>query len=168
MQDFYPYNEMLAGAKRRRPEFGTIPIEPLKKFVYGRILVVGDAAGQATPWYCEGIRPALESSEICAKAIVKAYENSKFNVKALERYQHLWDAKNRKMYSRFRAWSYFRSQQEWDNSIRYQASLTPDEMISEIRYFNVSSFRSKIFFRDWWARFPMKFLKRWFAAYSTR
>jgi flavin-dependent dehydrogenase len=136
IRDFYPYNEMLRGAKSRRLEFGTIPIGPLKKFVYGRILVVGDAAGQATPWYNEGVRPALEGGKLCGMTVVEAYRNGKLNERILMEYQRLWYAANRRMYaySKVRAGSYFRSQEQWDKSVRYQASLTPVEMMGIIRY----------------------------------
>jgi len=133
-RDFYPCNEMLAGAEKTRSEFGTIPIEPLKKFVYGQILMVGDAAGQATPWYGEGIRPALESGEMCGKTIAEACQKGKFRRKTLKRYQHLWDDEKRKAYSLARAESYFRNQEQWDNSVRLQASLTREEMLGIIRY----------------------------------
>jgi len=156
IRDFYPYNEMLKGAKSRRSEFGTIPIGPLEKFVYGRILIVGDAAGQATPWYNEGVRPALEAGKLCGKTIVEAYENGKFLKRTLIRYQRLWDAKNRRVYaySKVRADSYFRSQEQWDNSVRYQASLTPEQMMRVIRYckFPRGRFpkvRSILFSRNW-------------------
>ena len=137
IQYFYPYNEMLAGAKKRRSELGTIPLEPLKKFVYGQILIVGDAAGQATPWYAEGVRAALESGEMCGTAIAEAYEKGKLRTGALKEYQHLWDARNRKLHSRktkigFK--SYFRNQEQWDNAVRHIASLTRDEMIAVVRF----------------------------------
>jgi len=152
IRNFYPYNEMLADSKRKRSEFGTIPIEPLKKFVYGQIMIVGDAAGQATPWYNEGVRPALESGEICGKTIVGAYEKGRFNKAWLKEYQRLWNAKNGKSYSRAtraRFKAQFRTQEQWDDSVRNQASLTPDEMIAKIRYDKWPSFRSNVVSRYW-------------------
>src|SRR4030042_1759427 len=100
ISNFYPYNEMLTDAKRKRSEHGTIPIGPLRKLVYGRIMVVGDAAGQATSWYNEGVRPALEGSEMCGNAIVEAYKKGKLGDTALTEYQHLWETRNKKSYSR--------------------------------------------------------------------
>lgn len=152
IRNFYPYNEMLADAKRKRSEFGTIPFGPLKKFVHGQTLIVGDAAGQATPWYGEGVRAALESGEMCGETIVEAYEKGKLRKRTLKKYQRLWDAKNRKTYSRtaktgFR--SYFRNQEQWDNSVRYQASLTPDEMIAIVRYSKWPGFQSNLYSRCW-------------------
>jgi flavin-dependent dehydrogenase len=150
VRNFHPYNEMLAGAKRKRSEFGTIPFGPLKKFVHGKILIVGDAAGQATPWYGEGVRPALESGEICGETIVKAYEKGKLRKGAFKKYQRLWDARNRKTYSRtakYGSRSYFRNQEQWDNSVRNQASLTPDEMKAIIRYSKWPTSRSQLLSR---------------------
>jgi len=147
--NFYPYSEMFAGAKRKRAEFGTIPLEPIRKFVYGQIMIVGDAAGQATPWYGEGVRPALESGKTCGEAIIEAYKKGKFRTRTLKRYQNVWDAKNRKMYSRMHPCSYFRSQEQWNDSVRYQASLTADEMRLAIRYFRKPGFRSKLFSQGW-------------------
>ena len=152
IKNFKPYNKMLVSAKRKRSEFGTIPFGPLKKLVHGRILIVGDAAGQATPWYGEGVRPALESGEICGETIIQAYQKGKPHGKTLENYQHLWDAKNRKTYSTrtragFRA--YFRNQEQWDNSVRYQASLTPDQMLTIIRYGRWPTSQSNLLIRYW-------------------
>lgn len=152
IQDFYPYNIMLASSKRKRSEFGTIPIGPLKKFVYGQIVIVGDAAGQATSWYNEGIRPALESGEICGNTIAEAYEKGKFREATLIKYQHLWDVKNRKKYSidkKRAAKNFFRNQDQWDNSVRYQASLAPDEMMAIIRYNRWPISLSKLCSRYW-------------------
>jgi flavin-dependent dehydrogenase len=154
LQGFYPFNEMFADARRTRPEFGTIPLEPIERLVHGRVLVVGDAAGHATPWYGEGVRPALEGGEMCGRILNEACEKGKVQTGHLRRYQRLWDARNRRMYSVVRGQSYFRSQEEWDNSIRYQASLTPEEMISEIRYYRVSGLRSILFSKDWRMRRP--------------
>lgn len=152
IRDFSPYNDMLSGAKRKRSEFGTIPFGPLRKLVRGQIMFVGDAAGQATPWYGEGVRPALESGETCGETIAEAYQTGKLRNTILESYQRLWDAKNRKTYSaRSRAGfrSYFRNQEQWDDSVRYQASLTPDEMLAIIRYSLWPSSRSNLAVRSW-------------------
>ncbi len=156
VSNFYPYNEMLAGARRKRSESGTIPIGSLERFIYGHIMVVGDAAGQATSWYNEGIRPALESGETCGDAIAEAYEKGKFREKTLGRYQRLWDVRNRKAYSRGArgAFKTFlgRSQEDWDNSIRYQASLSPSEMIDIIRYNRWPGSRLGLYSRYFWGR----------------
>lgn len=144
---------MLASAKRKRSEFGTIPIGPLEKFVQGQIVVVGDAAGQATSWYNEGVRPALESGEICGNAVSEAYEKGKLRETALIKYQRLWDARNRKPYSRGveRAPKTFLggNQEDWDNSVRYQASLSPHEMIAIIRYNRWPGSGSNLCSRGW-------------------
>jgi flavin-dependent dehydrogenase len=101
------------------------------------VLIVGDAAGQATPWYCEGIRPALEAGEICGKVISRAYGNGTWSRKILSSYQKEWNSRNRKLYSRnakigFRSW--FRTQEQWDEAVRHAASHTPEEMLRRVRY----------------------------------
>jgi flavin-dependent dehydrogenase len=147
IQNFHPYNEMVAGAKRKRSEFGTIPLEPLDKFEYEQILIVGDAAGHATPWYAEGVRPALESGEMCGKTIVEAYKNGTLRSATIKEFQHLWDARNRKSYSsavRTGFKSYFKSQEQWDDSVRYHASLTPNEILGLIRYRQSPGLRSSL------------------------
>jgi len=150
IHDFYPYNEMLMGSKCKRTEFGTIPIGSLQRFVWGRILIVGDAAGQATPWYQEGIRPALEGGQLCGETIVEAYKRGSFRRKFLMKYQHIWDDKNKQSYAyaKERATSYFRNQEQWDNSVRYQASLTPREMMGIIRYCHFPRMRSSVSSRN--------------------
>ncbi len=153
IKNFKPYNKMLTGAKRKRLESGTIPIGPLKKFVHKRIALVGDAAGQATSWYNEGVRPALEGGEMCGNAIVEAYQKGKLGDTALTEYQHLWETRNKKSYSRGTRGAsktfFGRSQEDWDNSIRHQASLSPDEMIAIIRYNRWPSSGSNLYSRGW-------------------
>lgn len=153
VRNFYPYTEMLAGAKKQRSEYGTIPIGPLRRFVYGQIMVVGDAAGQATSWYNEGVRPALESGEICGNAIIEAFKKGRLRTKNLTKYQRLWDARNRKPYSRGArgASKVFleRNQEEWDNSVRRQSSLSPYEMTAIIRYNTWPRSRLSLYSRGW-------------------
>ncbi len=137
LASFHPYNKMLEGAETVRPELGTIPLGPLKRFLYGRTMIIGDAAGHATPWYCEGIRPGVEAGEMCAAAIVDAYKKGEFSKRNLGKYQELWDDKYRRLYSQttkngFHSW--FRDQGEWDRAVKSTALLKPDEMIARIRY----------------------------------
>jgi len=153
LRNFYPYNEMLADARKKRSESGTIPIGPFKRFVQGRIVLVGDAAGQATSWYNEGVRPALESGEMCGNAVAEAYEDGKPCERTLAKYQRLWNATNKRSYSRgtrgaFRTFL-GRSQEDWDNSVRYQASLSREEMIAIIRYNRWPGSRSNLYSRGW-------------------
>jgi flavin-dependent dehydrogenase len=133
-EEFYPYNEITRGARTRMPEWGTIPLGALKKFVFGRILIVGDAAGQATPWLCEGIRPALESGELCAQAIAEAYKQRKWSSKNLNKYQKEWDARNRRRYLKGgRGVLWFKSQEEWDGAIKWLMPFSASRVLSVIR-----------------------------------
>jgi flavin-dependent dehydrogenase len=133
-EELHPYNEMTRDAKTRRQEWGTIPLGVLKKFVFDRILIVGDAAAQATPWLCEGIRPALESGELCAQAVAKAYKQRKYSSKNLNKYQKAWDARNRQRYARARRkvlW--FKNQEEWNNSVKWWKPLSASKIVSLIK-----------------------------------
>jgi len=136
-EEFYPYYRMIKNARTIRPEFGTIPLGPLRKFVHPRILIVGDAAGQATPWYCEGVRPALESGALCAEILCEAYRKKNYSARILKKYQKKWEAINRKIYSKSAKmgfWSWFRSQEEWDKAVKEVASLTSEQMLRRVRY----------------------------------
>jgi flavin-dependent dehydrogenase len=133
-EEFHPYNEITRDARTRRLECGTIPLGVLKKFVFGRILIVGDAAAQATPGFCEGIRPALESGELCAQAIVEAYKQRNYSSKNLNKYQKAWDAKNRRRYldARKRV-LWFKGQEAWDTGIRWWQQLPASKIVSLIK-----------------------------------
>jgi flavin-dependent dehydrogenase len=133
-EEFYPYNEITQDARTLRLEWGTIPLGAIKKFVFGRVLIVGDAAGQATPWLCEGIRPALESGELCAQAIAEAYKQKKYSSKNLNKYQKVWDIKNRKSYLEAeRGILWFKSQDEWDDSVRWFGQLPASGVFSMLK-----------------------------------
>lgn len=121
-----------------------------------KLFIIGDAAGQATPWYNKGVRPALEGGEMCGNIIVEAYENGKFRRRTLMKYQHISDTKNRRLYgyARLCAAGYFRSQEQWDDSVRYQATFTPEEMMGVVRYCNFPKVGPKQSSRDSCARRP--------------
>lgn len=136
-EEFYPYNHLLKNARTVRSEKGTIPLGPLRKFVYPSIMIVGDVGGQATPWYCEGIRPALESGELCAETLCEAYQKKNYSTKILKKYQEKWDARNRNIYSKSTKigfWSWFRTQEEWDSAVKETTLLTPAQMLRKVRY----------------------------------
>ncbi|MFB3890207.1 MAG: NAD(P)/FAD-dependent oxidoreductase [Candidatus Bathyarchaeia archaeon] len=137
LKNYQPYNKMLEKSRKIRCERGSIPIGPLRKFVSGNIMMVGDSAGQATPWYCEGVRPSLEAGELCAEAIIGAYKKNNFSTRVLNKYQELWDSRNKKIYMRAMKYGYnawFRSQDEWDSAVKFVASLSPGQMADRIRY----------------------------------
>jgi flavin-dependent dehydrogenase len=135
LKNFHPYNEMLEKSQRIRCELGTIPITPLRRFVHGNVMIVGDAGGQATPWWCEGMRPAMEAGELCAAAIVSAYKKKDYSTKNLKKYQEQWDYRNRKQYSLAVAHPpWFGNQEEWDAAVKFSASIKPEELVKQIRY----------------------------------
>jgi len=136
-ESFHPYSEFVKNAERRRSEFGTIPVGPLRRFVLDNVLIVGDSAGQATPWYCEGIRPALESGTMCGKTIVKAFKDKSELKERLKEYETEWNTSHRDSYSiatKRSLFQWFRSQEDWDRGVEETRLLSPEEMIARVRY----------------------------------
>ena len=87
----------------------------------------------------------MEAGQMCGETVVEAYEKGKFRKKTLAKYENTWNAQNRKTYAyaKVRALSYFRSQEQWDASVRYQSSLTPEQMMKIIRFCIFLRVRSK-------------------------
>lgn len=136
-KNFWPYSEMVKNSKTVRSEFGSIPIGAIEKFCSDRILIVGDAAGHATPWFCEGVRPALESGQICGKVIARAYEQQDYSQKTLEKYQEEWDRRNRRRYTvsfQKTIHKWFRTQEEWDKGVKKMSMLTSENVRDAIKY----------------------------------
>ena len=69
-----------------------IPIQPIKRTLTERILVVGDAAGLAKPTTGGGIYYALLSGEIAAGVIDRALQVDDYSTKMLEAYESEWKA----------------------------------------------------------------------------
>lgn len=136
-KNFWPYNEMVKNSKTVRSEFGSIPIGAIEKLCSDRILIVGDAAGHATPWFCEGVRPALESGQICGNIIARAYEQQDYSQKTLEKYQEEWDSLNRRRYTvsyQKTIHKWFRTQEEWDKGVKNMRTLRPENVRNAIKY----------------------------------
>jgi len=91
--DFMPYASYLKGADLKHAECGIIPVTPLKKFVYDRVVIVGDAAGMATNWTCMGVEPALEYGTLAGEIVSKAAKAKDKNL--LCGFQDRWDKANR-------------------------------------------------------------------------
>ena len=62
-----------------------IPLYKKKEFTYGRILLVGDAAGLTDPITGEGISYAIESGQCAADAIVKGGDKIEFVINGYEK-----------------------------------------------------------------------------------
>lgn len=70
---------------------------PLKRFVNGNVLVLGDSAHQASPLIGEGIRFILEASKEAGECLRKAYSAGKMNL--VQKYGTLWRKKHYKNFS---------------------------------------------------------------------
>lgn len=67
---------------------GVLPIGPmLDRFVHDGLIVVGDAACQASPLFGEGIRYALKAGKIAAEVAVEALEDGDSSKRKLEKFE---------------------------------------------------------------------------------
>lgn len=67
---------------------GILPVGPiLDRFVYDGLMVVGDAACQASPLFGEGIRYALKAGKIAGEVAVEALEDGDTSRKKLEKFE---------------------------------------------------------------------------------
>jgi len=71
--------------------FGVIPVDGAAgRFVHGRVVTVGDSAGQALALVGEGIRYSIESGRRAGDAIVAALQNPNAEASSLSRYEQWW------------------------------------------------------------------------------
>ena len=127
----------LRAGKLIEKHFGVIPCDgTAPSFVHGRILAVGDSAGQALPLVGEGIRYCIESGREAGSALAAALENPNGAGAALSAYQHWWDGKYRRQFAlaqqanekmgRF-------SDHSWQRAAELLAGLSGDEMAAALR-----------------------------------
>ncbi|MBM2839028.1 MAG: geranylgeranyl reductase [Deltaproteobacteria bacterium] len=64
-------NGRIDGAKLLKKEAHPLPMGPIKKKVYGNVLLVGDAAGTVMPISGEGIYYGIMSGKLAAEALIK-------------------------------------------------------------------------------------------------
>ena len=136
LTEFEPYAAWLKGAVQEQIETGTIPIYPLRRFVYDGLLIAGDAAGQATIWSCMGSEAALTAGQLAGEAAVHALRSGDFGVRTLSLYQANWDQCYRRTYQH-NAWIspvvWSMSEEEWNQQIPLTQKLTPDQMVARLR-----------------------------------
>lgn len=136
VSDFKPYADWLEGAALDYIEAGSIPIYPLRRFVYDSLLIVGDAAGQATIWSCMGSATALEAGQLAGEAALAGFIKNDFSAALLQQYQKQWDKRNREIYRR-NAWIaptvWSQSEASWNRQIPLLKQLTPDQMVERLR-----------------------------------
>jgi geranylgeranyl reductase len=87
--------DKLAGARRILLEGHPLPMQRYKKFVYGRTLLVGDAAGLVAHTSGEGIYFSMASARIAAQTLMAHVGDPRF---ALSRYEKVWQRKYGNMF----------------------------------------------------------------------
>jgi flavin-dependent dehydrogenase len=136
LKEFQPYASWLRGAEVDHVEVGTIPIYPLRKFVYDGLLIAGDAASQATIWSCMGSEAALEAGQLAGAAALDALLRGDYRAESLKVYQTVWDERNRRTY-RHNAWIapvvWSMGEGEWNRQIPRVQELTPRQMLDRLR-----------------------------------
>jgi flavin-dependent dehydrogenase len=133
---FKPYNDWVSNSERKRIEIGIIPISRIGRFTKNRVLIVGDAAGQAHPWVVEGCRPALYNGRLCAKTALMAFAKGRFDREYLNSYEKAWKKINGERFWRAASvaeivWT--RSDEIVDQNIRKSAFLDPELMLDWMR-----------------------------------
>lgn len=82
----------LKGCDRVRVVSGMIPMGPPARTYHQRVLVVGDAAGQAKPLSGGGLYTGMVSADCAALTAVEAFDNGDFTSSLLSSYQTRWRA----------------------------------------------------------------------------
>jgi digeranylgeranylglycerophospholipid reductase len=117
--------------------FGIIPSDGVApRFLHGRIISVGDAAGQALPLIGEGIRYSVEAGREAGEAIAAAFRDPSGAEAYLRSYQSWWDDKYRARFNlaqranekmgRF-------SDRRWHQATGLLKNLSGDEMAALLR-----------------------------------
>jgi len=161
-----PVRSYLKDAKPTLYEFGTIPIISIDEFTDDRLLIVGDAAGQATPWMCMGVEPILKNSDMVSQSVINAFEAGRFKKDAFVDYQEKWNNQNKKAFAEVNKQDvkiWFFGEEVWDFILEKDLpKLTPQKLLDRIRYnahlmspitglFRWAIFRIKHFFE--WSKF---------------
>ncbi|NIV13300.1 MAG: hypothetical protein GWN62_19055 [Aliifodinibius sp.] len=169
-QSFHPYANWLQESQRQRIEAGIIPVGRIDQFVDHRLVIIGDAGGQAYPWSVEGCRPALYNGRSCARAILAAFESNQFDRSKLAVFEKEWQKENRERFWRTASvadiiWS--QSDEQWDKMIKKTQRLSPQRQLYTLRD-NRASWLAKIYavggyvrrrFVNWLYQFKQKFVK---------
>jgi flavin-dependent dehydrogenase len=79
------------------------PVEPIDNMYGDNLLVIGDAAGQASPLFGEGVRACFEMAKICSQTIKDAFSREDFSAKFLRKYEAAWW----ESYGQYTGWGVF-------------------------------------------------------------
>jgi len=135
-REFAPYADWLAEAKTDHIEMGTIPVCPPRRFVYDGLMLVGDAAGQATIWSCMGSEPALVAGRLAGRAAVEAYSRRDYSQSTLGGYQQQWDQAYRRIYRQgmlLAPVSWNQGEVSWNQQIPLVQQLSSQQMLARLR-----------------------------------
>jgi flavin-dependent dehydrogenase len=66
------------------------PVEAISTMALNRLIIIGDAAGQATPIMAEGLRPILDMSLIAADTVKQAFKKNNYSKRFLKQYEKQW------------------------------------------------------------------------------
>jgi len=159
--EFQPYAGWVKNGIRERIEGGIVPVGRIGRFVSDRILIVGDAAGQAHPWSVEGCRPSLFNGRLVAKTIMLAFDRKAFDHRTLSVYEREWSKTNRERFWRSKSVadiSWGRTDQDCDQFVFAMNKLSPTAQL-EILKENTASLFEKIYAVGGYAR---RQAVRWF------
>lgn len=76
--------------KRIRLSSGIIPIGPLPKTYADRLMIVGDAAGQAKPLSGGGLYTGCIAAQCATKTVLRCFEEEDFSARLTSTYQRAW------------------------------------------------------------------------------
>lgn len=150
-KEFQPYAEWVREGVRQHIEEGIIPVGCIGRFVEDRILIVGDAAGQAHPWSVEGCRPALYNGRLCGQVVLQAFKKKRFDRSFLLLFEQTWSECNRERFERTAneaetTWK--RSDQDWDKfTLDYQA-LSPEDQLLFLCEYPATSAQQSLTIKD--------------------
>ena len=137
LREFAPYADILARGKPGPVERGSIPLGPVRRFVYDGLMLVGDAAGQATPWACMGVEPALVNGQTCGRVAVQALKQGDFRATVLREYEAIWAQANQRSYRQgtmLAPLQWTQSEEVWDKITANHSRFTPQETLAHLRY----------------------------------
>jgi digeranylgeranylglycerophospholipid reductase len=113
--------------------YGFIPNEgPRTPFVYDRLILVGDSAGQSNPLVLEGIRYAIEYGRLAGNIAMK----QNCSKEGLAEYEKIWKDKNQALITSAlrvqKRWIGL-SDEEWNREIEILGEMSVDEFIDFIK-----------------------------------
>jgi len=135
-REFTPYADWLSAARPDHAEAGTIPICPPRRFVYHGLLLIGDAAGQATIWSCMGSEPALVNGQLAGQAASLAHRRRDYSPAVLGSYQRQWDKDYRRVYRQGALLApvvWRQGEINWNWGIPLVQKLTSEQMLARLR-----------------------------------